>query len=118
MKNIKYLFVSVLISVFVSCQEKEYGPSSFGMAEDTYGTVLFSYGAQKQFNMTVENIKVHYIKPIKGWSGKIDRNILTITAPTKDCEYETVGKIGLHYRILYHRKGLLPHHPPVLQSVT
>ena len=98
MKNIKYLFVSVLISVFVSCQEKEYGPSSFGMAEDTYGTVLFSYGAQKQFNMTVENIKVHYIKPIKGWSGKINRNILTITAPTKDCEYETVGKIGLYAR--------------------
>ena len=49
-----------------SCQEEEYGPSVFEITEQTYGTELFAYGAEKQFALTSENIKVNYVKCIKG----------------------------------------------------
>ena len=98
MRVIKYLLLTVLVLSLSSCREKEFGPSSFGLSDQVYGTVLFGYGAQKQFNMTAENIKISYVKCFKGWTGQLEGSVLTITAPEKDTEHDISGKVGLYAR--------------------
>lgn len=99
MKTLRYILLCIFILAVSSCQEEEYGPSVFEITGQTYGTELFAYGAEKQFALTSENIKVNYVKCIKGWTGELVSDVLTITAPQKDTEeYQQSGKIGLYAR--------------------
>ena len=60
MKTLRYILLCIFILAVSSCQEEEYGPSVFEITGQTYGTELFAYGAEKQFALTSENIKVNY----------------------------------------------------------
>ena len=98
MKRIIYIISVVLIAL--SCERKEeYGPSVFELQLESQGEMLFAYGATKQVPVVAENIKVCYVKCLKGWSGGVTDQTLSITAPAeKTEEYQEKGKIGIYAR--------------------
>lgn len=98
MKRIIYILSIVFLAL--SCEQKEtYGPSVFELQMESQGEMLFAYGATKQVPVVAENIKVCYVKCLKGWSGGIENQVLSITAPAeKTEETQEKGKVGIYAR--------------------
>lgn len=99
MKNFKNILVfCMMLLCAASCKEETYGPSSFSLQEEMFGTILFEYGQTRQLSIVQENIKVLYVKCTESWKGSVEGNMLTITAPSQDEVSAGFGEIGLYAR--------------------
>ena len=99
MKLIRIISLAcVVLFAVCACQQEEYGPSSFALQEDVYGDIPFEYGQTRQLGVTMANIKVLYVKCSEGWSGKIENEVLSITAPVAEKAVSGFGEIGLYAR--------------------
>ena len=100
MRNLSILTTALVAAVlsFASCNKQEAGASSFSLPTDGE-TLMFTAGQTRTLTYSGENIEACTAKPPKGWIGKVDGNVIRLTAPEISVsDYESGGQVAVYAR--------------------
>nr|MCR4565918.1 hypothetical protein [Bacteroidales bacterium] len=100
MRKLSILTTALVAAVlsFASCNKQEAGASSFSLPTDGE-TLMFTAGQTRTLTYSGENIEACTAKPPKGWIGKVDGNVIRLTAPEISVsDYESGGQVAVYAR--------------------